>query len=531
MSATETSVRSRAKSHRDAEDDNDRDAVTLRRTEPNSRPLRDRSRSHISIGSFNVDLKLLLGLGAFAFFVALLFIFNLVNPVREANRARGLVRPSPASELMDTLQSEGENKESLYWGTYRPRVYLGIRSRTPRSLIAGLMWIGGNDGKSFLRHVRKDSDELSIYSWAHHDDYNFGHQVIVDHDMNLATSFFKSKGEDSGYGGDWVVRIDVRSHKSKGNEEFWRSAHLFFYLADEDGNALTLGGDNLGIRESSPLASGLRTDVGSWQLHLKSLDDVEVHYFGFKMPHTHNLSDIVQDYLEPQVRKFGPLQLPDISDKSPNILVFQISAKIPFKTDIAFISGTDLESSRVEERVSSLTGTSLTSQLMEKQREFDTKFEKSFDQPDKIDQAADEFDKHAPPGFDKQVVSQALGFIQKAWGNARRFIKDAQNGDTHTVIHHAVTEYKQFLFNQSAKLWVDQYPKVQSVAEKASSAASYWSQKYNHVVKDLTLKGYNIPGYLPLVPIDKKMTKAPKHGEARKKGNAAVVVDRASVRI
>lgn len=135
-----------------------------------------------------------------------------------------------------------------------------------------------------------------------------------------------------------------------------------------------------------------------------------------------------------------------------------------------------------------------------------------------IDQAADEFDKHAPPGFDKQVVSQALGFIQKAWGNAQRFVKDAQNGDTHTAIHHAVTEYKQFLFNQSAKLWVDQYPKVQSVAEKASSAASYWSQKYKHVVKDLTLKGYNISGlgYLPLVPIDKKMTKAPKHGEARK---------------
>lgn len=104
MSATETSVRSRPKSHGDAEDDNDRDAVTLWRTEPNSRPRRDRSRSHTSIGSFNVDLKLLLGLGAFGFFVAVLFIYNLVNPVREVNRARGLVRPSHASKLMDPLQ-------------------------------------------------------------------------------------------------------------------------------------------------------------------------------------------------------------------------------------------------------------------------------------------------------------------------------------------------------------------------------------------------------------------------------------------
>lgn len=34
----------------------------------------------------------------------------------------------------------------------------------------------------------------------------------------------------------------------------------------------------------------------------------------------------------------------------------QISARIPFKTDIAFVSGVDLEGSRVEERVISLTG-------------------------------------------------------------------------------------------------------------------------------------------------------------------------------
>ena len=106
-----------------------------------------------------------------------------------------------------------------------------------------------------------------------------------------------------------------------------------------------------------------------------------------------------------------------------------------------------------------------------------------------VDQAADEFDKRAPPGFAKQVVSQAHGSIQKAWGKAQKFVKDAQNGDTHTAIHHAAAKYKQFLFNQSSKLWDDQYPKVQSVAEKAASAASYWSKKYNHVVKDLTPKG------------------------------------------
>lgn len=50
-----------------------------------------------------------------------------------------------------------------------------------------------------------------------------------------------------------------------------RNGHLFFYLADEDENALSLNRDTLKIRENSLLASGSRMDVGSWQLHLKSM--------------------------------------------------------------------------------------------------------------------------------------------------------------------------------------------------------------------------------------------------------------------
>lgn len=36
--------------------------------------------------------------------------------------------------------------------------------------------------------------------------------------------------------------------------------------------------------------------------------------------------------------------------------LMQLSAGIPFKTDIAFVSGTGLKDSRVKERVNSLTG-------------------------------------------------------------------------------------------------------------------------------------------------------------------------------
>ena len=88
-----------------------------------------------------------------------------------------------------------------------------VIGRTPQSLVAGLMWIGVKDGRYFVRHVCQDSDELSTYGWTHHNGRDYGHQVLIDHGMTLATSFLKSKEDGSGYGGDWTVRIDVKSEK------------------------------------------------------------------------------------------------------------------------------------------------------------------------------------------------------------------------------------------------------------------------------------------------------------------------------
>lgn len=92
-------------------------------------------------------------------------------------------------------------------------------------------------------------------------------------------------------------------------------------------------------------------------------------------------------------------------------------------------------------------------------------------------------------------MSQACSFIQKKWEQTQRLVKDAQTGDTRTVIRSAATEYKQHLLNQSSKLWMDHYPEVQSVTEMAASAAAYWSAKYNHMVKNLTLMGRNISSF------------------------------------
>ncbi|KAI7998921.1 Mannosyl-oligosaccharide glucosidase GCS1 [Camellia lanceoleosa] len=251
-------------------------------------------------------------------------IHRLIIAVEHPQKPR-VVTPFPAPKIMDLPQFQGDHKESLYWGTYHPSVYLGIRARTPQSLVAGLMWLGLKDGRYFMRHVCQDSDALKTYGWACHNGRDYGRQMLVDQDMTLMTSFLKSKEDGSGYGGDWAVLIDVQSEKSKLSEQM-QTVHLFFYLADEDGNALSLSREILNIGENSLLAFGSRTDVGSWNLNLESMDDLEFHYSGFRTSHIHNLSDLVQQNLGAQVRKFGHLQLSDTTDDSSNILVFQILA-------------------------------------------------------------------------------------------------------------------------------------------------------------------------------------------------------------
>ncbi|QCD83380.1 mannosyl-oligosaccharide glucosidase [Vigna unguiculata] len=371
-----TAVRSRAKSLSDADSRRERRPLLNRH--------RERSKYGSSIPIFNTaNLKVVLGICFVAFFTIFFMIRHLTNSATEPKLPRA-VTPFPAPKIMDLPQFQGEHKESLYWGTYRPHTYFGIRARTPKSLMAGLMWIGVKDGRYHLRHVCRHEDDLSTYGWTKHNGRDFGHQVLVDHGMTLTTRFLKSKVEDSGYGGDWAVQINVGIDKSKWNEEFGKGAQLFFYLADEAGNALDVSRENLNIHEDSLLATGSRGDIGDWKLHLKSMDDLELHYSGFRTPHFHNLSDLVEENLASQIHKHARLQLSDSLDDAPNVLVFQIIGGFPFATDIVLITGTDIESSQ-EERVSMLTGTSLSNQLKYKEQEFDQKFEKIFNLAEKVD--------------------------------------------------------------------------------------------------------------------------------------------------
>ncbi|KAL8201349.1 hypothetical protein R6Q57_012688 [Mikania cordata] len=376
--------------------------------EPRNRKASPKKRSKDQLRILDVNF-VLLGFIIVASLVALFFVFRSVQLSDGDDRLPRVITPFPGPKIMDLEMFQGEQKESLYWGTYRPHVYFGVRARTPESLVAGLMWLGIKDGRYFMRHICQDADDLQTYGWTKHNGRDYGHQVLIDHGLTLTTSFLKSKVNGSGYGGDWAVQVGVQSEKL--SEDVPDAAHIFFYIADEGQNAISLGRSVSEIYEKSLLAYGSRADVGGWELHLKSMDNFEVHHVGLKTPHIHNLSDLVQGILGLQVRNFGHLELPDTSDDSPNILVYQITARAPFKADIAFVAGTDIDDDRAEERVVSLTGTSLTSQLHKKENEFDDKFRKIFNPLEKLDSESLEVGKAA--------VGNLLGGIGYFYGQSK----------------------------------------------------------------------------------------------------------------
>lgn len=362
----------------------------------------------------------LLGFTIVSSLVALFFVYRFVQFADADEQLPRVITPFPAAKIMDLEMFQGDHKESLYWGTYRPHVYFGVRARTPESLVFGLMWLGVKDGRYFMRHVCQDGDDLQTYGWNKHNGRDYGHQILIDHGMTLSTSFLKSKVDGSGYGGDWAFRVGVQSEKL--NQEMPEAAHLFFYVADESENALSLGRSVAEIHEKSLLAFGSRPDVSDWELHLKSTEDFEVHHVGLKTPHIHNLSDLVQGILALQVRNYGHLELPDTSEDSPNILVYQITAKTPFKADIAFVTGTDIDDAEVQERVNSLTGTSLTSHLHKKENEFDDNFKKIFNPSDKLDSESMEVGKAA--------IGNLLGGIGYFYGQSKILFPQSSKGDS-----------------------------------------------------------------------------------------------------
>eukprot|EP01105_Mastigella_eilhardi_P015458 TRINITY_DN3537_c0_g1_i2.p1 TRINITY_DN3537_c0_g1~~TRINITY_DN3537_c0_g1_i2.p1 ORF type:complete len:517 (+),score=85.16 TRINITY_DN3537_c0_g1_i2:3-1553(+) len=110
--------------------------------------------------------------------------------------------------------------ETLQWGTYRPGVYFGLRSRARDSPVVGLMWAQAH-ALSKIRHRCEESDNLQ-YGWQAHDGALYGTQQLTDpeYGVTLETTFAKDEGSPDW----WAFRVRARKTGASG-----RALSLFLY--------------------------------------------------------------------------------------------------------------------------------------------------------------------------------------------------------------------------------------------------------------------------------------------------------------
>ncbi|CAM6098441.1 unnamed protein product [Calypogeia fissa] len=349
---------------------------------------------------------------------------------------RRTLTPLPVPRVSDLPKFDGLHKERLFWGTYRPFCYYGIRSRAPQSLIAGLAWSSVQDGKPALRHYCDINDDMTKYSWVRHDGSSYGRQVLVDNGLVVTTHFLKSAEHGSGYGGDWVARIKVEAENETlpVTETQRKTQSIFFYVAEESGTEVKVWpkdhitsscqeGEDGG---ALPFASGSSDMIGDWQLHADYKGEgVTMNYAGLQHYSMATLSHVFQETLDAQ----GNSRLPDTSAKNSNIGVIQLTGSLPFEADLVFVSGVRNESAEVQSRVENLTGAALDKRIALKELAFEERFHNTFELHEKV-----EGEKELETA--RVALSNMLGGMGYFYGQSRVAIPTAFRDDTTKVSDH-----------------------------------------------------------------------------------------------
>ena len=75
-----------------------------------------------------------------------------------------------AAAQVRAAESTATTDDKIFWGTYRPIPYVGLRSRATDSPLLGLMWNKPhNAGVSNVRHECSYYDKITKYGWEDHD--------------------------------------------------------------------------------------------------------------------------------------------------------------------------------------------------------------------------------------------------------------------------------------------------------------------------------------------------------------------------
>ncbi|XP_022094370.1 mannosyl-oligosaccharide glucosidase-like [Acanthaster planci] len=272
--------------------------------------------------------------------------------------------------------SSAAKSPERFWGTYRPGVYFGLKTRSPHSLVTGLMWFTqfGKERQLPVRHTCEQGDQLARYGWLEHDGVNFGVQELVDKNLTLKTEFVKQPGGK--HGGDWTARISGKPRTKSANKTI---ASIVFYAGLDQDNGLlqpvVKGNQLLQIR-------GNTKELGSFSIRFPPASNTTAyHYVSTYSPSIHLSREVVMQSL----KRFpyggtrfvaglagNILALRGITDYQPNFVAHQVTLSLPFEMEVIFESGSHTQ------RQAPLSGKVFTEQLKKYKDAFSQTFEDKF---------------------------------------------------------------------------------------------------------------------------------------------------------
>ncbi|GLD95957.1 hypothetical protein PINS_up004635 [Pythium insidiosum] len=134
--------------------------------------------------------------------------------------------------------SAERSRRALRWGTYRPGLYFGLRSRSfPAFVSAGLLWGSTHEDVSQLRHECRQEDRLERYGWDRHDGRAFAQQRVDDpfNRVALTTSYARLDENNDAAVDGWAARVAVaplepRDPRLRRRRVASTKLSLFFYV-------------------------------------------------------------------------------------------------------------------------------------------------------------------------------------------------------------------------------------------------------------------------------------------------------------
>nr|XP_032832732.1 mannosyl-oligosaccharide glucosidase [Petromyzon marinus]XP_032832733.1 mannosyl-oligosaccharide glucosidase [Petromyzon marinus]XP_032832734.1 mannosyl-oligosaccharide glucosidase [Petromyzon marinus] len=398
--------------------DDDDNGPATRRTGAVPRPTRKGAarRPSWDIGGALLNVAIVLGAVSLAWFC-------WASYVRWRLTAR-LTTPLPAEPAVPQGSSLPAASPDRFWGSYRPGVYFGMKTRSPRSPVAGLMWMeqtaGGRVGP--LRHTCEQGDALARYGWLTHDGRHLGVHEALERDFSVRAAFVKRAG--GAHGGDWSWRVTV---KPRASVEAAPLVSLLVYVAT-DGQGVLRPRVEQGERLAA--VDGSSEELGDFRVTFaaptapKTNDAKYARYNSLRAPlgGLERVTEVVRASLSGRF-VFGPddgeerryvvavdgrqLGASEPSDgHASTLVVHQLTARAPFQMEVLFESGS------VERRDGALAGAALTRELAARQAAFDARFERAFGLAGA---------KGFPPAqvaFAKATLSNALGGVGYFYGRS-----------------------------------------------------------------------------------------------------------------